>query len=190
MSSAAKRVAAVVGTIAVVAGIGRLIRASVPQVPSNTWTQTGDMAQARAGAAATLLFDGHVLVTGGHDANGAATATAERYAPDGGGFLDTPAMSTPRANHTSTLLPDGRVLVAGGVNASGQALSSAEIYDPSCSICTPTAARSRRPHRRSRPHAPATLPRSHTTTWSSSPAGLTEQPPSRRSTSTIRTSTL
>ncbi len=139
MSSAAKRVAAVVGTIAVVAGIGRLIRASVPQVPSNTWTQTGDMAQARAGAAATLLFDGHVLVTGGLDANGAATATAERYAPDGGGFLDTPAMSTPRANHTSTLLPDGRVLVAGGVNASGQALSSAEIYDPTTNAWTPAA---------------------------------------------------
>src|SRR5690242_7605165 len=114
MSSGFKRLAATALVLGLVAGVGRLIRASVPQVPSNTWAATGDMAQPRAGAASTLLYDGHVLVTGGLDGSGAAAATAERYAPDGGLFLATPPMSTPRANHTSSLLPDGRVLVTGG----------------------------------------------------------------------------
>ena len=108
-------------------------------MPSNTWVATGDLTQARAGAASTLLYDGHVLVTGGLDGSGAATASVERYAPDGGAFLSTPAMSTPRANHTSSLLPDGRVLVAGGVDASGQALASAETYDPTTNSWTPAS---------------------------------------------------
>ena len=92
--------------------------AQAPTVPSNTWAPTGDMSQARAGAAATLLWDGRVLVTGGLDQNGVATASVERYGPAAGSFLGTPSMQMARANHTSTLLPDGRVLVAGGVDAS------------------------------------------------------------------------
>src|SRR5436190_8101567 len=106
------------------------IFAAAPNVPSNTWAPTGDMSQARAGGAATLLRDGRVLVTGGLDENGVATASVERYGPASGSFVGTPSMQMARANHTSTLLPDGRVLVAGGVDASGIAVSSAEIYDP------------------------------------------------------------
>ena len=106
-----------------------LIKASAPQVPSNTWAPAGDMAKGRSGASSVLLYDGRVLVTGGMTAAG-ATASAERYSPSAQGFLATPAMENARANHSSTLLPDGRVLVAGGVGADGRALSAAEIYDP------------------------------------------------------------
>ena len=106
-----------------------LIKASAPQVPSNTWAPAGDMAKGRSGAFSVLLYDGRVLVTGGMTAAG-ATASAERYSPSAQGFLATPAMENARANHSSTLLPDGRVLVAGGVGADGRALSAAEIYDP------------------------------------------------------------
>jgi len=130
MSSALKRAGAVVVVLTAVVSVGRLLRASVPQVPSNTWAATGEMAQARAGASSVLLYDGHVLVTGGLDATGASTATAERYAPDGGTFLSTPPMAFQRANHTSTLLSDGRVLVVGGVDAGGAPIADAELFDP------------------------------------------------------------
>src|SRR5205814_604580 len=116
--------------VSIVVAVCLVTFAAAPNVPSNTWAPTGDMSQARAGAAASLLRDGRVLVTGGLDENGVATASAERYGPAAGSFVGTPSMQIARANHTSTLLPDGRVLVAGGVDAAGIALSSAEIYDP------------------------------------------------------------
>src|SRR6188474_954996 len=130
MTRTIKTVVALVLAVLTIAGLGRMLTASVQQVPSNTWAATGDMATPRAGAASTLLFDGNVIVTGGLDASGAATAGAERYVPGGRGFLQTPPMGTARANHTSTLLPSGKVLVAGGIGSTGTAVSSAEIYDP------------------------------------------------------------
>ena len=102
-----------------------LIKASAPHVPSNAWAPTGDMAHGRAGASSVLLYDGRVLVTGGKTESG-VSASAERYSPSVGGFLEAPPMERARANHSSTLLPDGRVLVAGGVGADGRALSAAE----------------------------------------------------------------
>src|SRR6266516_3757169 len=106
------------------------VRASKPQVPSNNWASTGDLTEPRAGASAVLLYDGHMLVTGGTTDAG-VTASAERYSPAAGAFGATPPMHVARANHTSTLLDDGRVLVVGGVGAKGHALNAAEIYDPS-----------------------------------------------------------
>jgi hypothetical protein len=109
------------------AAAGLLLHADVPQVPSNTWAPTGDMTTTRAGAASSLLYDGHVLITGGMNDSGVLTS-AELYSPDGGQFLSsTSPMLIARANHTSTLLPDGQVLVAGGVGAGNTALSSAEV---------------------------------------------------------------
>src|SRR5207302_838454 len=99
-------------------------------VPSHVWAPTGEMAAARAGAAATLLTDGRVLVTGGVNGSG-VLATAERYSPDGGTFLATPPMQFARAQHTSTLLRDGRVLIAGGVGGDDGAhiFDVVDIYD-------------------------------------------------------------
>ena len=76
----AKTALAVLATALVVAGLGRLLRAGVPQVPSNTWAAAGDMNAARAGAGSSLLLDGRVLVTGGSNASG-VTKSAERYSP-------------------------------------------------------------------------------------------------------------
>src|SRR4249920_2496537 len=98
-------------TLCAVAAVGTtlalLLRASAPQVPSDTWAPTGDMATSRAGSAAALLPDGRVLVTGGTNGT-AVTSTAERYSPAAGSFLATPAMQDARANHSATLLADGR----------------------------------------------------------------------------------
>ncbi|HTM23669.1 MAG TPA: kelch repeat-containing protein, partial [Vicinamibacterales bacterium] len=113
------------------------LHASVPTVPSNTWALTGEMSQPRAGAAATLLSDGLVLVTGGRNAAGAASLSAERYNPVGSEFQSTSPMTVARTDHTSTLLPDGRVLVAGGLGLDGGALTAAEIYNPETNAWTP-----------------------------------------------------
>jgi N-acetylneuraminic acid mutarotase len=115
-----------------------LVRASLPQVPSNTWSATGDMVVSRAGASAVLLLDGRVLVTGGTN-EGGASASAERFSPTAGGFLATPSMENARANHTSTVLEDGRVLVVGGINADGHATAAAELYDSNTNAWTPVA---------------------------------------------------
>jgi len=81
-------------------GLFAALRASSPIVPSNTWLATSDMGAVRAGAAATLLRDGRVLISGGIDETGATLASVERYSASGGAFLATPPMQAPRANHT------------------------------------------------------------------------------------------
>src|SRR5260221_13907896 len=115
-----KRFLTFTALLVLVAVFGRfgLLRASAPQVPSNSWMGTGEMAAARAGGSGTLLPGGRLLVAGGLS-DGGATATADRYSPSGGGFLATPPMQSARANHSATLLPDGRVLVVGGIGADG-----------------------------------------------------------------------
>jgi len=130
------------GVAAVIASLGLLLRASPPEVPTNTWAATGAMSVGRAGASAALLYDGRILVTGG-TTDGGVSASAElySYSPPASGFVaTTDNMQTARANHTSSLLPNGHVLVAGGIGADGQALSAAEIYDPSTNLWTTTIA--------------------------------------------------
>jgi hypothetical protein len=94
------------------------------------WVATGALLQPRSYHTATLLNDGKVLVTGGFDASGASTATAELYDPAAGSFTSVGNLPSKSAAHTATLLScacasNGKVLVTGGGN------SSAEIYDPS-----------------------------------------------------------
>ena len=106
-----------------------------------TFKPTGSMAAGpRAGQAATLLFDGTVLITGGFiDAAGTPTATSEVYctavsanctAPQVGTFKSVAPMTTARAAHTATLLPDHTVVIAGGYDrtAGFPPSVSAEIY--------------------------------------------------------------
>src|SRR5436190_2077164 len=103
-------------------------RANAPHVHTNTWSSTGDMTTARTGASAVLLYEGEVLVTGGLDANG-ASATTERYSPDGGQFIQTASMSTARANHSSTLLPGGRADASRACGAHGDAAPGRQSAD-------------------------------------------------------------
>lgn len=111
--------------------VGFLVHGSALLAPSsNTWAPTpGAMAEARAGAAAALLSDGRVLVSGGDGAAG-PVASAETFNTDGS-FSPVAAMSFPRSRHVSVALKDGRVLVAGGLTADSSATTSAEIFDPS-----------------------------------------------------------
>ena len=100
---------------------------------TGTWSPTATLVITKewvAGATATLLHDGTVLVTG---LNG-----AQSYDPRSGTWSATGKMTTPRYNHTATLLPDGRVLVAGGDVPPDKATDSAELYDPDTGSWTAT----------------------------------------------------
>ncbi len=110
---------------------GYLARGSALLAPaSGTWAPAaGVMALARSGAAAALLPDGRVLITGGASA-GVAQADAELFNADGT-FSAAAPMLAARAKHAAVTLQDGRVLVLGGTGADGNATSAAELYDPS-----------------------------------------------------------
>src|SRR5437899_149784 len=103
---------------------------SLAGVPGES-EDTGSMVIGRAGQKATLLLNGKVLVSGGHNTE---TAT-ELYDPARGTWSLTGNLAAPRLfGHTSTLLLNGNVLVFGGfiqntiiVMQSG----GAELYNPS-----------------------------------------------------------
>src|ERR1017187_10709497 len=98
---------------------------------SNTWTVAGHLTQARSGAAAVLLTDGRVLITGGTDKSGAPQAATEVYDPATGTYTASTPMNVPRANHAAIVLKTGDVLVTGGLTTGGGYSDSAEIYSVS-----------------------------------------------------------
>ncbi len=101
--------------------------------PANGRVWTGTMGVGRISAAATLLLDGRVLITGGFGGpyayGSSAVAAAELLDPNSQAFSATGSMAWPRVGHTATLLPDGRVLVIGGTGPDGIP-TFAEIWDP------------------------------------------------------------
>jgi ELWxxDGT repeat protein/VCBS repeat-containing protein len=109
-----------------------------PAPGAESWTPTGSLIVPRTGHTATLLPNGKVLVTGGHNASG-LLRTAEIYDPANGVWSVTGNLGSARSGHTATLLPSGRVLVAGGLGGSG-ALKSAEVYDPATGTWASTGA--------------------------------------------------
>jgi hypothetical protein len=109
---------------------------------TDSWTPTGNsMTTGRYWHTATLLPDGKVLVTGGHNIPGGTLNQAELYdpndGPNGRWSLLSQTMFTARYFHSATLLPGGKVLVAGGWNGA-TAFSSAELYDPCTGMWTTT----------------------------------------------------
>jgi WD40 repeat protein len=101
---------------------------------------TGSMGTPRQSHTATLLQNGKVLVAGGLDATGGATATAEIFDPATGIFTPTTSnMTTARYSHTATLLTSGKVLLTGGGDATGTAVATAEVFDPSNGSFTSTS---------------------------------------------------
>ena len=94
---------------------------------AGTWTNTADMQKFRAGATATVLPDGRVLVAGGTEGNGAhelhdvadllgtALKTTEIYDPATDSWSFHSNMTEFKAGAMAVTLADGRWLVSGGV---------------------------------------------------------------------------
>jgi Galactose oxidase, central domain len=93
---------------------------------------TPSMNVARAGATATLLPNGKVLIAGGANGDGNVDnvlKNTELYDPVSNTFApvaSTPVMNTARQNATATLLPNGKVLIAGGFESVRNSLS--QVY--------------------------------------------------------------
>ena len=100
---------------------------------TGTFTDTGSTTTVRSGHTATLLttspLAGQVLIAGGIDAGGNASASAELYNPATGMFTATGDMTVARDGHTATGLgtqdgaQNGDVLIVGTDG-------SADLYDP------------------------------------------------------------
>jgi len=102
-------------------GAVTLASAELYDQSTGAFSPTASMAHSRAGASATLLADGRVLVMG--------PIGAELYDPASGTFSAAAPVET-RGFPTATLLADGRVLIAGGIAGLGGALSTADLYQP------------------------------------------------------------
>ena len=101
--------------------------------------RVGDLSVPRVAAAAALLPDGRVLITGGASGTTDVWNTAELYEPSTARFVTTGSMRSPRFGHTATALRDGRVLIAGGRDRftfPTQTVALAEIYDPATGTFT------------------------------------------------------
>ena len=95
---------------------------------TETFRATGNMTTPRSVHTATLLPNGHVLLSGGYNTFGIFTTdSAELYDPVTETFSATVGMIEARQQHTATLLPDGQVLVAGG-SGGDKELASAELF--------------------------------------------------------------
>ena len=88
---------------------------------TETWTERGDMMQARTQFASVVLNDGKVLAIGGSDGNG-ETNTCELFDPVSGSWSFTGSLSVNTSFPSAVKLPDGRVLMT--------YQTTAEVYDP------------------------------------------------------------
>ena len=112
---------------------GRLSTAEVFQPASGTFAPVASMSTDRQSAAAVLLANGKVLVSGGFGNTGFGFSgwlpSADLFDPNTNAFFPTGSMATGRGLHQATRLPSGKVLMSGGTNAGG-ATASGELYDP------------------------------------------------------------
>ena len=124
-------------------GSNALASAELYNPATGTWSVTGSMRKGRsglngAGASATLLPDGQVLIAGGEDAKFNPLASAELYNPATGKFTPTDSMTAARVGQSATLLTNGQVLMAGGTGAT----AAAELYNPATGKFTVTGSMS------------------------------------------------
>ena len=113
-------------------GDGRYWSAEIYDPVDDSWTPTGSMVGARAGATLALLGDGRVLAAGGNRDGGFGGVTAaETWDPETGAWAATANQPTfHNAWYASTVLDDGRVLLAGGQDGVGPNTATVDIYDP------------------------------------------------------------
>ncbi len=100
----------------------------------------GRMSVPRNFAAASLLPDGQVLISGGYNTVLGSLDSAELFDPKTQTFKLLPGhLESPRELFTATVLAGGKVLIAGGFNTHrGRTLATAEVYDPKTQSFTPT----------------------------------------------------
>ncbi len=113
---------------------GTVVASTESYDPSaGTWSAGANMMSSpRAGATATLLPSGLILIAGGFDASENALNTAELFNPADGTLVRTDNnMTDARAFHTANLLLSGKVLLVSGLtDNNGSTSTTADIFDP------------------------------------------------------------
>src|SRR5712691_3948439 len=98
------------------------------------WAPAPDLLEGHVAHTATPLDDGRVLIAGGADVRGVATAGSEIFDAKANRWIRAASMRSARAAHTATRLSDGSVLVTGGRTGLSifpvEILMTAEIYHP------------------------------------------------------------
>jgi N-acetylneuraminic acid mutarotase len=113
-----------------------LSTAEIYDPATETWNNTGTMANARLSHRGVRMADGRVLVVGGGTVFG-YIRSAELYDPATGTWSTVGSLLTERWDHSGTLLFDGRVLVTGGDFSRTMPydeLASAEAFDPTTAV--------------------------------------------------------
>ncbi|HWF24350.1 MAG TPA: glycoside hydrolase family 6 protein [Solirubrobacteraceae bacterium] len=108
--------------------LGLFLVPSARAATVGSWSPLPSMTTPRYAGAAAALSDGRVLVAGGRDGSGDATASAETYDPVANAWSAVAPMGSARVDAAAASLPGDRVLVTGG-DVGGSASASAEIYD-------------------------------------------------------------
>jgi hypothetical protein len=88
---------------------------------SGSTTNAGHLLVPRVDAAAALVNDSSVVITGGRMGD-VLTADIELLNLTTGTSTLVNAMAEPRVNHAATRLPNGKVLIVGGATVGGAAL--------------------------------------------------------------------
>lgn len=83
----------------------------------------------RAHFDSSLLLNGLVLITGGHDGT-TVINTSLIFNPTNNSYSSTGNLIKERAYRTLTTLTNGKVLAIGGIDSNGVVLNSIEIFDP------------------------------------------------------------
>jgi N-acetylneuraminic acid mutarotase len=112
-----------------------LAGATVLDPQTGAATVLGSQAYAGAFAAASVLADGRVLVSGGSNyyrvpQTATAVASAGIFDPTTNTWTTAASMSTVRLQHVQTTLANGSVLVTGGSDGNLRLFASAEVYSP------------------------------------------------------------
>ncbi|MBL9027589.1 MAG: hypothetical protein JNL21_35685 [Myxococcales bacterium] len=111
-----------------------LSSAEIYDPKTRSFSQTGDLLQARFAFGAASLADGRVLVAGGASYPDVAVShkSAEIYDEVAGGFVPAGSFAgVDRLFLGISPLADGRVLVAGGKKANVVVVDDIEVFDPS-----------------------------------------------------------
>jgi N-acetylneuraminic acid mutarotase len=141
MKAALQRVL-MAGVLTGLAATGPLT-AQAKAIDGGTWAAAPNLLGGHVAHTATLLKDGRVLIAGGTDAHGVATAGCELFDPKANRWIRAGNMISARAAHAATLLADGNVLVTGGQTGLSifpiQVLANAEIYHPATNSWTAVA---------------------------------------------------
>src|SRR2546428_10888927 len=106
----------VIGVLSALAAAGPL-PAEAKATDFGAWVSAPNLHEGHVAHTATLLKDGRVLIAGGTDVHGVATAGCELFDPKANRWIRASNTIHARTAHAAKLLADGHVLVIGGQNA-------------------------------------------------------------------------